>query len=509
MKQTIAAPAVFLMFLGCSGALAADKPTPIVLRMLKHDLSPPLHEMAAQVTGTLPAGGIMPVTPNATDPGLGFNFPGIAAEMDNPKAPLPPDTNGAAGMTQFFQWVNTVFAVFNKSDGSVLLGPSLGSSIWKGFGAPCANHNSGQPIAQYDKQANRWVLAQPVLVAPYTYCMAVSTTSDATGHYYRFAFDLTLPAGTPNSPRLAVWPDAYYASFNILQSGAVTGALAVAFDRLDMLNGSALQPVAFTLGSGYTYMLPSDWDGTATPTGEPDFYLRVASPSTLDLFKFHVDFASPANSTFSSEPIIIGVTPGDAGLTGDACTRKPGKCLSIAQPPPGVLLNAAPNAAMYRLPWRRRNRTEHLLVNQTIFGSGSEASIVWYDIIDPNGTPTRAQQGSVSNASINYWMGSIAEDKMGDIALGFSASSSALFPSIYFAGRLATDPNGAMGTPELIVGGSNVQTDSGAWGNLSSMTIDPQDDCTFWYTTEFIQTPPTGSPNWSTWIASLRFPACQ
>lgn len=499
----------FLLLLTCGGAGAAADRKAVVLRVLKHDVSPPLREMAARVTGTLPAGAGLRVAPNASDPGLGLNFAGIAADVDTTGTP-PPDTNGAAGATQFVQWVGNVYAVFNKDNGSIELGPFPGNNVWTGFGGACETNNSGQPIAQYDKNAGRWVLAQPVLVTPYTYCIAVSNTSDATESYFRYAFALTLPSGgTPDSPKLAVWPDAYYTSFNIIENGNVTGALAIAYDRVNMLDGGSRQPVAFTLGSTETYILPSDWDGATPPSsGEPDFYMNVGAPSTLNLYQFHVNFDNPGDSTFSG-PVAIKVKPPTAASDPDVCTRKPGHCDSITQPSQGVLLDALPNELMYRLAWRKLNGKEHLLTNQTVFGSGSVAFIEWYDITNPDGTPAVAQQGSVSNATTNYWMGSIAEDKMGDMAIGFSASSTSLFPSIEFVGRLATDTKGTTGPTEPIATGTNVQESTPLWGAYSSMSMDPSDDCTFWYTTEFIQTPPSGSTaNWSTWIASLKFPAC-
>jgi len=109
--------------------------------------------------------------------------------------------------------------------------------------------------------------------------------------------------------------------------------------------------------------------------------------------------------------------------------------------------------------------------------------------------------------AIAFWMGSIAMDKNGDIALGFSASSSTLDPSILYAGRVPTDPLGKMESPHLVLKGTGVQKSSfNRWGDYSSMQIDPVDDCTFWYTQEYYKT--TGSFNWTTHMASFRFTTC-
>lgn len=485
----------------CGQAAAA----PVLMRELRHDVSPPLAAMAGHAARVLPhpARAAAP-TPQAGSNSLtaGVNFDGIQSD-----GIAPPDTSGAAGSTQFVQWVNVEFAVFDKATGAVIQAPMPGNTLWAGFGGACEANNSGQPIAQYDKAAARWVLAQPVLVTPYTYCIAISTTDDATGTYYRYAF--ALPAGDyPGSPKLAVWPDAYYVSFNIMRGGLPAGAMAAAYDRTNMLAGNPARPaVAFQLTPADTNLLPSDFDGTVAPaTGEPDFFMDVASASTLNLFKFHVDFNTPANSTFT------GPTAVTVKARPSWCSRAPGHCggALVVQPSPGELLDALPDRLMYRLAWRNAGGTEHLTANQTVVaapGGGPIPSLRWYDITSPNGTPTVAQQGSVNSLLTGYWMASIAQDKLGDIALGFSASSLTLDPSVAFTGRLTTDPPGTMEKPQFIVKGHGVQINTGGlWGAYSAMSIDP-DDCTFWYTTEYIKT--TGIATWSTRIASLRFAACQ
>jgi hypothetical protein len=132
------------------------------------------------------------------------------------------------GATQFVQWVNLSFAVFDKTTGGLVHGPVDGNTLWAGFGGPCETRNDGDPIAQHDKAAGRWVLAQPVFVSPFTYCIAVSTTSDATGTYHRYAFPMP---NFPDYPKLGVWPDANYASFNMFRGNSFVGARACAFNR--------------------------------------------------------------------------------------------------------------------------------------------------------------------------------------------------------------------------------------------------------------------------------------
>src|SRR2546425_10285670 len=183
----------------------------------------------------------------------------------------PPDTTGAVGATQYVQWVNESFAVFDKATGALLSGPKAGNSAWVGFGGGCETNNDGDPIVQYDKQANRWILTQfSVSTTPFLQCVAVSTTSDATGSYNRYAFNYGNQL--PDYPKLGVWPDAYYVTYNIFTNGqTVAGPKVCAWDRAAMLAGASATQVCFQLGTAVHSLLPSDLDGTtAPPAGAPN-----------------------------------------------------------------------------------------------------------------------------------------------------------------------------------------------------------------------------------------------
>jgi hypothetical protein len=166
---------------------------------------------------------------------------------------------------------------------------------------------------------------------------------------------------------------------------------------------------------------------------------------------------------------------------------------------------------MYRLAYRNFGTHESLVVNHSVtVGSnkGTSVGIRWYEIRDPNGTPTVFQEGTFAPDSSFRWMGSIAMDNVGDIALGYSLSSSSVFPSIAYTGRVPTDPLGTMEGENIVKAGGGSQVKSFIrWGDYSAMVIDPVDDCTFWYTTEYIAS--TGSFNWSTEITSFKFPRCK
>jgi hypothetical protein len=438
----------------------------------------------------------------------GLNFAGVGqGDYGFSDQYAPPDTNGAVGATQYVQWVNTYFAVFNKSTGAIAAGfPKAGNSIWAGFGGGCQTNNDGDPIVQYDKLANRWVLTQfSVSTTPYLQCVAVSTTSDATGSYYRYAFSYGNTQFN-DYPKLGVWPDGYYVSYNIFNNGQTfAGSKACAFDRTKMLVGdpTATQQ-CFQLSTSYGGLLPSDLDGTtAPPAGSPNYYMNFGSNS-LNLWKFHVDFANSANTTFTG-PTNIPVAAFSAACSGG------GTC--IPQPSTSNKLDSLADRLMYRLAYRNRSGVESLLVNHSVsVGTNKKntvTSVRWYEIRISNGTPSVYQQGTLSASDgIHRWMGSIAMDKVGDIALGYSASSSSVFPSIRYTGRLATDALGTMQTENIVQAGGGSQTGAlHRWGDYSAMTVDPVDDCTFWYTNEYLKS--TGSFNWSTRIVSFKFPGCQ
>ena len=437
----------------------------------------------------------------------GLNFAGVGAGdyqwISDQWA--PPDTNGAVGQTQYVQWVNTSFAVFDKATGAIVSGfPKLGNSIWAGFaggGGGCQTNNDGDPIVQYDKLANRWILTQfSVSTTPYLQCIAVSTTSDATGTYNRYAF--TEPYFN-DYPKLGVWPDGYYLTFNMFNGNSFAGARACALDRAKMLTGDpAATQQCFQLSTSYGGLLPSDLDGTTPPPdGSPEFFLNFVNAfngNSLNLWKFHVDFTIPANSTFSRPSAIPVAAFSTACLGGGTC---------IPQRGTSNKLDSLADRLMYRLAYRNFGDHEVLVVNHSVTVSGV-TSVRWYEIRSPNGTPGVFQQGTLGTSDgISRWMGSIAMDHSGDIALGYSASSSSVYPSIRYTGRVPGDPLGIMESETVIQPGAGYQaTGLTRWGDYSAMSVDPVDDCTFWYTNEYLNG--NGTWNWSTRIASFKFPGC-
>src|SRR5712671_1150486 len=485
-----------------------------------HDVSGPLRDAAATPAGApafkehkvhpLPQA---PATHNG-DPALqasvgpliavtpGLNFAGVG-NGDYGFAPnaAPPDTNGAVGATQYVQWVNESFAVFSKT-GALLQGPTAGNTVWSGFGGGCESNNDGDPIVKYDRANDRWILSQfSVSTTPYLQCVAVSTTGDATGTYNRYSF--SYGNQFPDYPKLGVWPDGYYITYNIFNNGQTfAGSKLCVFDRVVMLVGGTATQQCFQLSTSFGGVLPSDLDGaTAPPAGSPNYLMNFGTNS-LNLWRFHADFVTPANTTLTG-PVNIPVQAFTPACSGGAC---------IPQPNTRQKLDTLADRLMYRLAYRNFGTSESLVVNQSVQVSGNKKTQVdgirWYEVTSPDRTPVIHQQGTYSPNSTNRWMGSIAMDKVGDIAVGYSASSSSVFPSIRYTGRVPTDPLGTMQAENIIkAGGGSQLSNLSRWGDYSSMTVDPVDDCTFWYTTEYLKS--SGTFNWSTWISSFKFPGCQ
>ena len=526
---------MFPVRIGCFGAAlmvsciplcAQSDHGPVEVSAAVHsDVSPPLRGMSAFTQGAeqkrerplkpvpqnvLQTNGVDPVVQATTGLSVSTTLPKSLAGLGQGDYGFtvqyaPPDTVGAVGTTQYVQWVNAQFAVFDKATGAKIYGPVPGNTPWAGFGGGCEANNDGDPVVVFDKTAQRWVLSQfSVSTLPYLQCVAVSQTADATGAYYRYSFSYGNTQFN-DYPKLGVWPDGYYVTYNIFNNGQTfAGSKVCAFDRAKMLAGQPATQQCFQLSNSYGGLLPSDLDGsTAPPAGSPNYFLNFGTNS-LNLWKFHVDFTTPTNSTFTG-PTNIAVaafTPACSG--GGAC---------IPQPSTSQKLDSLADRLMYRLAYRNRAGVESLVVNHAVsVGSNKRntvTSVRWYELRILTGTPSVLQQGTLGTADgIHRWMGSIAMDKQGNIALGYSASNSSNYPSVRYTGRLATDALGTMQSENVLKagGGSQLQNLS-RWGDYSAMTVDPVDDCTFWYTNEYLKS--SGTFNWSTWISSFKFPGCQ
>jgi hypothetical protein len=443
--------------------------------------------------------------------GLGSGFSGYSIQA------VVPDTNGAAGATQFVQFVNDSFAVFNKSNGSLAYGPAGGNTLWQALGAPCSSNTNLDEIAQYDKLAGRWVMMMPVFASPVYLCVAVSSTSDAVnGSWNLYAFELPVSSlcgcrMMPDYPKLAVWPDGYYITYDQGWNLNYEGPAACVVNRNNMLSGDSATMQCFAnTGASYGVLLPADVDGTTPPpSGTPEYLLNFdGNDESLDLWQFHVNWTTPADSTFTGPTNIpvaaftepCGETIVELNYTTGACVPQSGTSQE---------LDSYGDRLMYRLAYRNFASYQDLVVNHTVnTGSGSQTGIRWYELRNSGSGFGVYQQGTYAPDASYRWMGSVAMDHVGDIAIGYSVSSSSMSPTIRYAGRVPSDTLGTMEAETDVLAAAGVsyrsKTNTYRWGDYSSMAIDPTDDCTFWYATEYVPS----SGNWSTRIASFSFPSC-
>jgi hypothetical protein len=422
----------------------------------------------------------------------GVSFDGVPAS-----GYAPPDTNMAVGPNDVVQWVNVRVAIYDKA-GHIRSGyPKAGNTFWAGFGGPCETQNSGDPIIQYDAVADRWIASQFTSSGtPYYQCFAVSKTGDPGGAYNRYAYAFT--DGFPDYPKITVWKNAYFASYNMFgsTSGGWIGPRICAYDRAAMLAGSsAVQECFNPTGGSYGSLLPSDLDGGSAfaPPSNTGYFLDYGNNSLL-LWRFNPDFVTPAHASLVG-PISMAAASFSPACGGGSCIRQPS----------GGQLDSLADRLMYRLAYRNFGSYEAMVVNQSVT-AGTSVGVRWYEIRNPLTSPTIYQQGTFAPDSTYRWMGSAAMDKTGNIAVGYSASSSTAIPSIRYSGRETGDPLGTLQAEQVIFTGGGSQVGLSRWGDYAAIRIDPSDDCTFWFTSEYI--PSNGSFNWHTRIASFKFNSC-
>lgn len=492
---------------------------PEVSQCIHHDTSPPLRDIPeAPITHSKWRDGIVPlftIPPRFEDeyqydPVLqetmgtrsdGFIFQtwdGVAAS-----GYAPPDPSGDVGPNHYMEATNVRFQIWDKT-GTSLLGPLNLGTIWAGFPGPWSTSlNDGDPIVLYDEAAGRFFIAQFSLPnfpnGPFYIIVAVSQTGDPTGSWHRYGFSFP---NMPDYPKFGVWPDGYYMSANAFSSGSLSyvGTYAAAFERSQMLTGAAAQSVTFT-GSGATTwsFLPSDWNGATTPpASSPNYFGQLhdnafyGGTDGFDIYSFSVNWVTPASSTFTGPSFIATSAYATVGST------------SIPQQGTSQLLQSLSVMTMNRLDYRNFGTHQSMVVCHTVNVGSGRAGMRWYEFRKPAATWTLFQEGTYGPADGLYrWMGSIAINAAGHMALGYSVSSSAMFPAIRYTGRYATDPAGQMTLPEeTIFAGSGSQTGLNRWGDYTQMVVDPNGN-NFWYVNQYQLT--TGSFNWRTRIANIDY----
>lgn len=434
----------------------------------------------------------------------------------------PPDANGDVGPSDYIQVVNSAFQIFDKQ-GVSLAGPTNINQLWVAAGQnnACSQNNNGDPVVVYDNLADRWLISQfavpnGLFTAPTFECIAISQTANpVTGGWFLYQFQFTFGH---DYPKIGVWPDGYYMSDQqgfFADTTTATSVSAVVFDRANMLNGNAATFQRFALSGRALTLLPSDLDGAAPPAGTPNFYARAVDgglwggADRIDLFAFSVNWTNAAASTFTALPSVA-----TAANDQDLCSARNLFDNCVPQPGTTTTLETLPHWSLGHLQYRNFGTRETLVFDHTVDADGADhAGVQWFELNrPPGGAWSMFQQGTHApdagttglGDDPQRWMGSIAMDKLGDLALGYSISSGTVFPGIAYTGRQVGDPLGQMTQPETTLVSGTGSQGSTRWGDYSSMTVDPADDCRFWYTNEYI----SAGGSFRTRIGAFRFSAC-
>ncbi|MGH7939065.1 MAG: dockerin type I repeat-containing protein, partial [Bryobacteraceae bacterium] len=420
----------------------------------------------------------------------------------------PPDTNGYVGLTQYVQIVNEGYQVFDKFTGVSTLGPASIKSVWAGFGGICQTGGSGDPIMLYDKLADRWVISQFAVggAAPDHECVAVSTTSDATGPYYRYDFnEVAFGNNFYDYPKIGTWPDAYYMSANVFNSSgtAYLGTQAFALERNKMLCGlpaAIISPGLVGLpANNNDPVMPADFDGTVLPPpGAPNTFVEFpdSTGNNLNTYRlWHFGVGSPFGTGMTFTQVASPAAAPFTFLTAN-----------VPQLPPQTSLDNLADRLMFRFAYRNYGTPsvpdESAVANYSV-SSGGVAGVRWFELKNVTNGPVTVHQESTYQPDTTWrWMGSVAMDHSRNLAVGFSASDATINPQIRYAVELFPTINTLSGETHLFDGTGSQSGTNSRWGDYSAMTVDPTDDTTMWYTQEYYAT--NSSFNWRTRIGSFR-----
>ena len=516
-----------------------------------HDVSPTLRDLArdripgdaedpadeveggpiAQGEGYSPDGALQSVMPPTTIPSTGQNFEGLSNQANFNIFGFrvnPPDPNGEVGPNNYIEMVNLVFGVYDKA-GNLLLGPVDTGTLWSGFEIPDCTDPSGDPVVMYDQFTDRWILTQFTTAGPeYWDCVAVSTTSDPTGSYYRYAFS-TGP-NFPDYPKYGNWKDSYVITTREFGPTDEYGIGVYGLEKNKMVNGEPARSVRFFLDGNAPGMLPlvgdgllpADVDGKTKPRSDAkipiigtqdDDASYGATFDALNIWDLDVKWRSTPVASLELNTQLPTATFDSAfpcAPTARDCLPQPG----ITDPAQYVDILSYRQRPTFRLAYRNFGTYETMVTNQSVEARPGVAGARWYEIRRVGNTYSIQQQGTYApNDGIHRWMGSIAQDKKGDMGLGYSVvNGTNVYPGIRYTGRLAGDPAGQMTLGEgTVIDGSGVQrTTNSRWGDYTDLTVDPVDDCTFWYVNEYytLAGQISSTAGWQTRIASFKLPGC-
>jgi len=414
-----------------------------------------------------------------------------------PKAPIvsfdgqtspyfPPDCNGAAGPNHFMQTINSVYAIYTKT-GALVAGPTnLNLLFGNVTGASC---NDGDPVILYDEQADRWLVVEFSICGANDYMLfAVSQTNDPTGAWHRYSFDVD---DMPDYEKIGIWGDGYYMGTN--NAGAGKKDIYVV-ERSKMLNGLTAQMVGFdnawrpTTIDGFMCVPPVDNDGALAPAGSPGLFITInddaiaGGADQLWIYELAVNWTTPASSTFNRVQQLA--VPAFDSNFGNNWTN-------IKQPGTTQELDAIPQVIMNAPQYRNFGTYQTLVCCHAVDVDATDhAGVRWYELRKTSGTWSLRQSGTYAPDAHSRWMASIRLNGQNEIGLGYSISSATVYPGIRYTGQSSAAYAAGAGTLDLaeqtITTGAYSQSTYERWGDYSAISIDPSDDKTFWYTTEYI-----------------------
>ncbi len=444
-------------------------------------------------------------------PDLILDFDGLSSIISG-----PPDTEGAVGPDHYVQFVNIQFRIYDKT-GAPLTAPAATNSLWAGSGSTCEGDLYADPIVMYDEPADRWVITYIALEigSGFVACVAVSTSGDPTDEY--FLYELETPL-IPDYPKLGVWPDPVHNAY-------VMGTMPIpdpqgkhdvyALDRERLLIGAEPRP-AQRFNGFPNMMMPADVDGPAPPPGSPallytfrdggeSFFIPPSPVDSLDVYELSIDWDSPAASRLV---LAQSLTPPElAEFNWTVCGWNNPDCLS--QPQTTQKLDSISWIPMQRLQYRSLGAYETLVGVWTVnaIAVGAHAAPRWFELRRYGGNSwVIAHQGTFAPNSSHRWMASVALDGSGNMAMGYNVMNAGfgIFPSLCYTVRSVDSPDFV--DERTLATGTGYQTDINRWGDYASMEVDPTDDCTFWFTGEYMET--TGPGTWNTRIGAFRHPDC-
>jgi len=438
-------------------------------------------------------------------PGVSFNAGTGSAN--------PPDPVGAVGPNYYLRMANSSFQIFSKT-GTSAFGPANINTLFAGFGGACATENAGDPVVIYDQLADRWLLSQfsDSSGPGFFNCVALSTSGDPLGTWYRWAFATPV---FPDYPKYGMWPNAFVITTRELDAGEI-GVYGV--DRAQMLAGNASPtlvrfgvPVDPYSGDG---LLPADLDGsTLPPAGAPVYLVGSmddggpygAAQDALALWELDLDFVTPASSALA----VVKTLPIAPYDTNFPCSGR--SCVPQPAPLGAVDILSYRQRPTFRAAYRNFGSYQAIVATQSVEGAPNMAGMRWWEIRAPGASAELYQDSTYvpgATDGIHRWMGSIAQDRSGNIGLGYSASSTSVYPDVRYSGRLEADPLNELGQGEgtlVTAAGGHTEPTTRRWGDYTALTVDPTDDCTFWYVNQYFVTSGT---TWTLRVGSFKFPDC-